>query len=193
MSEEKKQTSSGGLNPKVLFLLLAAAVVVIMMIAQHVKSGNSSSQECSVVPQSPWGQSQAQSWTEVKTVPEGKAVTGFDFSYPEGIDGYEKGQLRVYTKQAFEIIYSNDKGEEGMRIDKAIVCGKDVYDGLYNDQNAYDNQNAVIVNGVKYKEKGNDGKISTIEWKKGDYSYGIAFWGHPVSKEEAEKLAEQVK
>lgn len=191
MSEEKKKTS--GPDLKILFLILAAVVVVIMMVAQHAKTSGTGSEACSIVPQSPWGQSQSQSWTEVQTVPEGKAITGFDFSYPEGPEGYEKGQLRAYTKQAFEIIYSNDQGEEGMRVDKALVCGKDVYEGLYNDQNAYDNQNTVEVNGVKYREKGNDGKISTIQWKKGDYSYGIAFWGNPVSKEEAEKLAAQVK
>lgn len=191
MSEEKKKTS--GPDPKILFLVLAAVVVVIMMVVQHGRSGGSGSDTCTVVPQSPWGQSQSQAWTEVQTVPEGKAIAGFDFSYPQGPEGFEKGQLRAYTKQAFEIVYSNDQGEEGMRVDKALVCGKDVYEGLYKDQNEYDNQNTVEVNGVKYKEKGNDGKISTIQWKKGDYSYGIAFWSHPVSKEEAEKLAAQVK
>lgn len=191
MNEEKKKTKS--LDPKILFLILAAVVVIIMMFAQHAKRGTDDSEACNVVPQSPWGQSQAQTWTDVKSVPEGKAIAGFELSFPESPEGYEKTELRVYTKQAFEVIYSNDDGEEGLRVDKAIVCGKDVYEGLYNDQNAYDNQNTVKVNGKKYKEKGNDGLISTIQWKEGDYSYGIAFWNHPVSQETAEKLASQVK
>lgn len=194
MSEEKKSSaSSGKTDPKFLFLILAAAVVIVMMIVQYAGRKNSSQDTCNVVPQSPWGQSQSQVWTEVKSVPEGKAIAGFDFAYPDAPDGYAHSQLRVYTKQAFEVIYTNDAGEEGMRVDKANVCGKDVYDALYTDQNAYDHQNTVEINGMKVKEKGNGDTISTLQWEKGDYSYGIACWNHPVSREEAEELVSQVK
>ena len=194
MSEEKKNTSSvKKADPKWIFLILAAVVVIVMMVVRNAKNGSSASDACNVVPQSPWGQSQAQTWTEVKSVPEGKAITGFDFSYPEAPSDYSKISLRVYTKQAFEAIYTDANGEEGMRVDKADVCGKDVYDGLYNDKNAYENQNTVEINGHKVKEKGNGDQISTLQWQEGDYSYGIAFWNHPVSKAEAEKLVSSVK
>ncbi len=190
--EEQKNTKKP-LDPKLLMMVLAAAVVVIMMIVQNIHNNNSGVQKCEMVPQSPWGQSSPPVWVDTKTPTETRALTGFEMTIPDAPEGYENAVYKAYTLQVFELRYLNDEGKEGLRVDKAKLCGQDVFDYLYTDKSDFNSITKVEIGDLKVTEKGDGEKISVASWIVGEYSYSIGAWDNPLSKEEMEALVLQVK
>jgi hypothetical protein len=199
VKEEKKQAQSGGafagigalMSSKSILMIAALVVVAIMGIKSLVTSSSSSTQTCEVVPQSPFGNSQQQTWYEAKSEPEAKAVGGYDIEYPDSVDGNDTKKYVALTKQVMEVRYY-DGDTETARITKAYICGNQVFSFLYVDETKYTSTNVVKVGDLEVTERGDGNTVSTAEWVDGDYSYSIGTWNDPLTKDEIEALIEDI-
>lgn len=180
-------------SPYTLGLLAAALVVMVFMGINYAK--NSGKEEaCVIVPQSPFGQSQKQIWIEFKDDLEAKGIAEFGLEYPDAPEGYDIKTFKVYTRQINSVYYTNDSGEEGMRVIKAKMCGKDVFEsGFYNDSNEYTFTKTVKDGDRKILLKGNDSGVQVASWVDDDFSYAIGVWHNPVSEETMLKYVSEVK
>ena len=188
MSEKKPEK----LNAKSLIMIagmIAAIALVgyIMTITGQMKTSSG----CNVNPQSPWGQSQPSVWVDLDTYGEAKAVTNFDFTYPETPRSeYPDIHYRAYTKEIFEVWYTDDAGKEGIRMAKKYSC-----DGseIYEVKKEYRSVNIVDIGDVEVKEYGDGESVSVASWSVGDYSYEILVTEDPMAKEELEALIPKMK
>lgn len=170
-------------SPYALALLAAALVVLVFMGINYAKkSGNE--EACQIVPQSPFGQSQAQIWTDYKDDLEAKGIAEFGITYPDAPEGYPIKTFRVYTRQINSVYYTNDQGENGLVILKGKMCGKDVFEsGFVSDASTYTFTKTVDYDGKKVNLKGNDTGVQAASWVEGEFSYAIGAWSHPVDEE----------
>ncbi|MGM9942332.1 MAG: hypothetical protein ACI32N_10160 [Bulleidia sp.] len=184
MPEEQNQgPKPREVSVKTAILLVAALAVIGMMIFRFAK-GDTGQKACEIVPQSPFGQSQAQIWIDLEGDLQAKGIAEFGLTYPEGPEGFDIKIYRVYTKQINSVYYQNDEGREGMRIIKGKMCGIDVFEsGFYNDGNSYTFINVVDHDGKKVTLKGNQDGVQVASWVEGDFSYAVGVWNNPVSED----------
>lgn len=192
--EEHKNTPQGReISGRTAILLVAAIAVVVMMIMNLGKDKNGQ-QACEIVPQSPFGQSQAQIWVDLEDDLQAKGIAEFGLEYPDGPEGYDIKVYRVYTRQISSIYYQNEDGREGMRIIKGKMCGADVFEsGFYNDGNSYTFINVVEHDGKKITLKGNQNGVQVASWVEGDFSYAVGVWNNPVEEEAMLEFVDQTE
>lgn len=170
-------------SPYALGLLAAALVVLVFMGINYAKrSGNQDS--CVIVPQSPFGQSQAQIWTEYTDDLEAKGIAEFGLEYPDAPEGYDIKTFKVYTRQINSVYFSNDEGKTGLAVIKGKMCGQDVFEsGLVSDATEYTFTKTVEQDGKKINLKGNYKGVQVASWVEGDFSYAVGTWSNPVDEE----------
>lgn len=184
---EEKNSSGGMANYMKIILLVAMVIVVLFMIFGR----NNNEDACVVVAQSPFGQSQAQVWTDLDSKLQAKGIAGFDLDVPEELSSsYPNTSYRVFSYQISEVTFSDEEGNEVIRIDKAKYCGKDI---LETDDNVYETINKIDVDGKKVKERGNAGKYSAISWTDGEYSYGITAYKGGISEEKVKEYVSKIQ
>ena len=188
MSENKPEKKIDMKSIAMIVMLIGAVAVVgfIMSITGQFKT----SKGCNVNPQSAWGQTTPSVWVELNSYAEAKAVTVFDFETPENPrSGYDNIHYRAYTREIFEIWYTDDAGKEGIRFSKKHSC-----DGseIYEVEKKYRSVNIVDVGGVDVTEYGDGETVSYAAWAIGDYSYAILAIDDPLTKEELEKFVPQL-
>jgi hypothetical protein len=195
---DNKETAAEGKDPQpakkksiTIYLLIAAALVVGILTVRQLNVGSSSGEQaCNVTSHSAFGQGPQQVWMDLDTADGAEAGAKFSFDVPEDpIQGYASKKYRVYSLQIYEIQYFNDSDEEIMRLSKGKVCGNPVYD--VNEK--YKSTNIVTVGDHEVTEYGDGTGVSIAEWVSGDYSYFIAAWKEPLSKDAMEKLILQVQ
>lgn len=177
-----------------IVMVVAILLVVAYMMFFKGKGGTSEAtgNGCGINAHSAWGQTPATVWVELGSYLEAKAVTEFDFETPENpLDEYPEIHYRAYTKEVFEVYYTDAAGKEGIRFSKAHECdGKEVYepkDGVYRSLLIED------VNGTDVKEYGDGEKVSILFWTDGEFSYTILAEDNPLDKEFAESLISGIK
>ena len=103
---------------------------------------------------------------------------------------FDNESFKGYSRQVFEVAYSDDAGKEGIRFSKAYTCnGFEVYepeDGVFRSIQIMD------VDGIDVKEYGDGEKVSLLFFVKGDYSYTILCPDNPMPREDAEVFVSQL-
>ena len=106
------------------------------------------------------------------------------------LKGFDNESFKGYSRQVFEVAYSDDAGKEGIRFSKAYTCnGFEVYepeDGVFRSIQIMD------VDGIDVKEYGDGEKVSLLFFVKGDYSYTILCPDNPMPREDAEVFVSQL-
>lgn len=162
--------------------LLAVVAFVFIMFKSGALDGNDA---CVIVPQSAFGQSEQQVWTELTSPETSKAVAGFYLSVPEVPVEYETLSYRVYTKQISEMRYINSSMTEVLRVSKGLMCGADIYD--VNMQ--YPCRNVVTVGDLEVTEYGSTlDSVALASWVNGEFSYFVGAFAGEISKDEMEAL-----
>lgn len=145
---------------------------------------------CNMNPQSAFGQSTASVWTDHEGYASAKVIAGFDFDTPEDPSAvYTNVHYRTYTSQIFEIYYTNDAEEEGLKFSKAYTCnGAQVYTASRQFRSVVIED----VGGYEVQESGDGETVSIAFWVDGDYSYTILA-NDPLPKDRIEELILETK
>ncbi len=101
----------------------------------------------------------ANPWSEVGSISEAKAITGFDFTVPESIDGKSQSLVQVMNDELIEVRFGDD----------IIVRKSKGSDDNSGDFNSYD----VTKEEDGFVLKGNGDTYNCITWTKDGYAYSI--------------------
>ena len=105
----------------------------------------------------------ANPWSEVDSIVEAKAITGFDFTVPESIDGKSQSLIQVMNDEMIEVRYGDD----------IIVRKSKGSDDNSGDFNSYDVSDDVSVNGVDVSIDQSGNNI-LVRFVYDDYSYSLS-------------------
>lgn len=109
-------------------------------------------------------------WADCTTLADAAALTGYDFTVPDSVDGYPDVTIAVLeSEQLTEVQYSSGNARLCLR----KVPGSDDISGDYNQ---YAESNAVDVDGRSVPLQGNDGQVQLATWLDGDYTYSIGIY-----------------
>ncbi len=101
----------------------------------------------------------ANPWSEVDSIVEAKAITGFDFTVPESIDGKSQSLIQVMNDEMIEVRYGDD-------IIVRKSKGSDDNSGDFNSYDVTKEEDGLVL-------KGNGDTYNCITWINGDYAYSI--------------------
>lgn len=192
MDEKNNELSSApkSSNTKNFTMIVMAAAAVLIFLYMIFSGGGGVKNDadgCNVNFQSAWGQSPSAVWVDLDSYGQAKAVATFDFEYPEGpVNGGSNEKFRAYSRQVFEVAYTDDEGNEKIRFSKAYTCNEfEIYEP---DEGAFRSILRNDVDGTEVKEYGDGKTVSILFFAKGDYSYTVLMENNPLSPEEAEAL-----
>jgi len=133
-------------------------------------------------------------FTEVSTLSEACAITGFDLTIPEVLLDYPNMTIQVMDQTMIEVIFVNKANEtdagqdEGYRIRKA--SGTDDISGDYNE---YADIHTETIDGNEVTLKGDGESISVAIWNADGYTYAVDAEDHPLSKEAVTEVISAIK
>lgn len=126
-------------------------------------------------------------WTECSTLADAAALTGYDFTVPDSVDGYTDTSITVLTdEQLTEVQYTT--GSDRLCLRKAPGS-----DDISGDYNQYAESNAVDVDGRSVTLQGNDGQVQLATWLDGDYTYSIGIYREDGTGLTADEMTALVK
>ena len=126
-------------------------------------------------------------WTGCTTLADAAALTGYDFTVPDSVDGYPDVTIAVLeSEQLTEVQYSS--GNARLCLRKAPGS-----DDISGDYNQYAESNAVDVDGRSVTLQGNDGQVQLATWLDGDYTYSIGIYRDDGTGLTAYKMTDMVK
>ena len=158
---------------KVIALLLC-----VLGIASLAACGNASNDNPSNVQiPSPFA--------DCDTLDDAAAISGFDMSAPDSIDGYDQRIIQAVENEMIQVSYQN--GDESITIRKA--AGTDDCSGDYN---RYDETKEVAVGAITVTMKGSDGLVNDATWTNGDHAYAIVAFNSGLSLEAVTELIQSV-
>ncbi len=105
-------------------------------------------------------------FVDYNTLADAAAVTGFDLTVPDTIQGYEERVIQVMGESMIQVLYSNQ--DNNVCIRKA--AGNEDISGDYTE---YSHIQTVDVDGRNVTMKGNDGKIMVAIWDSNGYTYVV--------------------
>lgn len=109
-------------------------------------------------------------WTECATLADAAALTGYDFTVPDSVDGYTDTSITVLTdEQLTEVQYT--AGNDRLCLRKAPGS-----DDISGDYNQYAESNTVDVDGRSVTLQGSDGQVQLATWQDGGYTYSIGVY-----------------
>lgn len=109
-------------------------------------------------------------WTGCTTLTDAAALTGYDFTVPDSVEGYPDVTIAVLeSEQLTEVQYSS--GNARLCLRKAPGS-----DDISGDYNQYAESNAVDVDGRSVTLQGNDGQVQLATWLDGNYTYSIGIY-----------------
>ena len=115
-------------------------------------------------------------WTGCTALADAAALTGYDFTVPDSVDGYPDVTIAVLeSKQLTEV---------------RKAPGSDDISGDYNQ---YAESNAVDVDGRSVTLQGNDGQVQLATWLDGDYTYSIGIYREDGTGLTADEMTGLVK
>ena len=101
----------------------------------------------------------ANPWSEVDSISEAKAITGFDFTVPESIDGNSQSLAQVMNDELIEVRFGDD-----------IIVRKSK--GSEDNSGSFNNYDTVKEEG-NLTVKGNGDTYNVAIWTSDGYSYSI--------------------
>lgn len=126
-------------------------------------------------------------WADCTTLADAAALTGYDFTVPDSVDGYTDISITVLTdEQLTEVQYSS--GNARLCLRKAPGS-----DDISGDYNQYAESNAVDVDGRSVTLQGNDGQVQLATWLDGDYTYSIGIYREDGTGLTADEMTVLVK
>ena len=126
-------------------------------------------------------------WTECATLADAAALTGYDFTVPDSVDGYPDVTIAVLeSEQLTEVQYT--AGNARLCLRKAPGS-----DDISGDYNQYAESNAVDVDGRSVTLQGNDGQVQLATWLDGDYTYSIGVYREDGTGLTADEMTALVK
>lgn len=126
-------------------------------------------------------------WTGCTTLADAAALTGYDFTVPDSVDGYPDVTIAVLeSEQLTEVQYSS--GNARLCLRKATGS-----DDISGDFNQYAESNAVDVDGRSVTLQGNDGQVQLATWLDGDYTYSIGIYREDGTGLTADEMTDLVK
>ena len=125
--------------------------------------------------------------TECATLADAAALTGYDFTVPDSVDGYTDISITVLTdEQLTEVQYSS--GNARLCLRKAPGS-----DDIGGDYNQYAESTTVDVDGRSVTLQGNDGQVQLATWLDGDYTYSIGIYREDGTGLTADEMTVLVK
>lgn len=119
-------------------------------------------------------------WTGCTTLADAAALTGYDFTVPDSVDGYPDVTIAVLeSEQLTEVQYSSGKAPGS--------------DDISGDYNQYAESNAIDVDGRSVTLQGNDGQVQLATWLDGDYTYSIGIYREDGTGLTADEMTALVK
>lgn len=155
-------------------------------------------------------QTVANPWTDFDTLEEAEKAAGMTITVPDSADGFTPAAYRVMDGSLLEIIYENDKGEEGLRIRKCVADSTDGENtdisGDYNSYSSDTEEKDITVATDETQQQvsaelKSDGDIVKVAlWSAqgtGDnastaYTYSITFDGAQMSAADVRKLISEI-
>lgn len=126
-------------------------------------------------------------WTECATLADAAALTGYDFTVPDSVDGYTDISITVLTdEQLTEVQYSS--GNARLCLRKAPGS-----DDISGDYNQYAESTTVDVDGRSVTLQGNDGQVQLATWLDGEYTYSIGIYREDGTGLTADEMTALVK
>ena len=101
------------------------------------------------------------------------------------LTGFENKNISVISNELIQIIYSNDNNEVCVRKAKGS-------DDISGDYNVYKNLKTEKINDCDVTLRGENDKIGSAVWTKGDYAYSVSI-SYGVSESETMKVVESVE
>lgn len=105
-------------------------------------------------------------FVEYDTLADAAAVTSFDLTVPDTLQGYEDRVIQVMGESLLQVLYANE--DNNICIRKAT--GNEDISGDYNE---YSHVQTAEVDGRNVTMKGNDGKIMVAIWASDGYTYAV--------------------
>ncbi len=136
----------------------------------------------------------ADPFTEVSSMKEAAAMTGFDLTLPEAPKDYPDQIIRVMNTSMIEVIFANNANETEDKIDEGFRVRKEKTDeDISGDYNKYANVNTVHIGDVDVTEKGNGNTISVATWNADGYSYAVDAEYHPMTADDMAAVVQAVQ
>lgn len=109
-------------------------------------------------------------WTDCATLADAAALTGYDFTVPDSVDGYPDVTIAVLaSEQLTEVQYSSSN-------DRLCLRKAPGNDDISGDYNQYAESNTVDVDGRSVTLQGNDGQVQLATWQDSAYTYSIGVY-----------------
>ena len=146
-------------NLQKLFTVLTVGATVLSLVGcsttkdETVKKEDSNTVETSDTNQI------ANPWSEVDSISEAKAITGFDFTVPESIDGNSQSLVQVMNDELIEVRFGDD-----------IIVRKSK--GSEDNSGSFSSYDTVKEEG-NLTVKGNGDTYNVAIWTSDGYSYSI--------------------
>ncbi|WP_177214580.1 hypothetical protein [Anaeromicropila populeti] len=119
-------------------------------------------------------------FTEVSTLAETRAMTGFEMEIPDTEKPYTKIVITVIDGNMIEVAYiTEDDADRGYYIRKAEGA-----ENVSGDANEYAQTEIEQVGDTDVTLKGEDSSWSVAAWSSDGYTYAIGCQNHPMTKEQ---------
>ena len=116
--------------------------------------------------------------TECETMEQAKALTGFEMTVPEAVDGYEEKHISVISDNLIQVRFAG--GEQELLLRKAKGTGD-----CSGDYNHYSETAQTEMEGMTVTMKGEPGTVRLALWTHGGFSYSIGCYAGEVMTAEA--------
>lgn len=110
----------------------------------------------------------ANPWNDFDQLADAEADAGFQMTIPESYAGFDHRLYRSMHGDMLEVIYQNEKDQEGFRIRKAHEQGD-----ISGDYTNYTVEETQEIGGHTVQLRGNGADFFGATWSTGDYSYAI--------------------
>ena len=140
-----------------LFTVLTVGATVLALVGCSTKKNETVKEDEQIIETD--NNQIANPWSEVDSISEAKAITGFDFTVPESIDGKSQSLIQVMYDEMIEVRYGDD-------IIVRKSKGSDDNSGDFNSYAVTREEDGLVL-------KGNGDTYNCITWINGDYAYSI--------------------
>ena len=146
-------------NLQKLFTVVTVGATVLSLVACSTKKDETAKKEDSNTVETADTNQIANPWSEVDSISEAKAITGFDFTVPESIDGKSQSLVQVMNDELIEVRFGDD-------IIVRKSKGSEDNSGSFNSYDTVKEEGNLTV-------KGNGDTYNVAIWTSDGYSYSI--------------------
>ena len=117
------------------------------------------------------------------TLEDAAAISGFDMTAPDSIDGYSNRIIQAVENEMVQVIYGDS--------DNTVILRKAVgEEDVSGDYNSYTQTNEAAINNMKVTFKGDNNLVNVAIWTQDGYSFAIDIDGEGLSAEAVTALVQ---